>query len=117
MMMRGLGWALLLGILLPTVGQVQNLEDKRTAAAPPCVDVSIGGEQSYGCLNQRLARAIPVRRFTSNSDSPALANVAPQQAGTFNQAAISEQLGSSLGRTTKPQRPPPVTYPAGLAPR
>jgi hypothetical protein len=79
------------------------------------VDVTIGGERSYACINQQIARTIPPRRFTAGSDMPVTANVPAPAAGTFNQAATAEQLGSAFGHAVQPQRPPPPSYPAPLA--
>lgn len=87
-----------------------------SGAADACVDVMIGGESTYSCFNQQIARSIPPRRFSAGSDLPVGANIPAPAAGTFNQAATAEQLGTAFGHSAVPQRPPPVSYPAPLLP-
>jgi hypothetical protein len=103
----------------PAYGQTQNPAAREAAARPPgapCVDVGIGAEPSYDCLNAQLLRAIPPRRFSADDDLPLPANVPAPAAGLFNEAATAEQLGSAFGHATQPQRPPPTSYPAPLLP-
>jgi len=76
------------------------------AAGNTCVDVHIGADQSYGCLNQEL-------RHTAESASRAM--IAPDvragspapATGTFNRTATQERLGNAFGHSVVPQRPAP----------
>jgi hypothetical protein len=80
----------------------------------PCVDVRIGSEAFYGCLNQALQDAVPQRRFSAEADAPFAATIPAPAAGTFNRAAVQERLGNNFGRSALPQRPPPALYAAPL---
>jgi hypothetical protein len=82
----------------------------------PCVEVRIGTEPSYACLNALIAKAIPQRRFAAGSDLPIAATIPAPAAGTYNTAASAEQLGTAFGHSTQPQRPPAPRYPAPLLP-
>lgn len=86
------------------------------AAAAPCVDVRIGSEPTFNCVNAQLARAIPPRRFTAGTALPVPTAVPAPAAGSFNQAASAEQYGTAFGHSVQPQRPPPPVYPAPLLP-
>ncbi len=74
-----------------------------------CVDVKIGDEQFYNCLNERLRRLTEQPRFSSTDTTLNAFSPAPQ-VGTFNEAATSERLGSAFGHSVIPQRPPPPVF-------
>jgi hypothetical protein len=85
-----------------------------TTTAPPtsqslCVDVKIGDEAFYSCLNDQLRRLTEQGRFSS-TDVPIGVTSPPNQVGTFNQAATAERLGTSFGHSVIPQRPPPPVF-------
>jgi hypothetical protein len=113
-----------LGLLLSAAGPAPSTTAPSTTAPSttvpgpndPCVDVTIGGERSLACVNQQLSRSIPPRNFTAGSDLPQAGNVTAPAAGTFNQAATAERLGTSFGHSVVPQRPPPPVYSAPLLP-
>lgn len=74
-----------------------------------CVDVTINGHPalSYACLNQQLAAssqatAGPQPQLDAVTHAPS-----NQQAGQFNFSALSHRMGSNLGKSASPQRPPP----------
>lgn len=74
-----------------------------------CVDVTIGNDQSFGCLNERLKRQV-------DSVNPSL-NVAPIDAkssdlkvGVVNMPGVQQQYGKNFGRSVVPYRPAPPVY-------
>jgi hypothetical protein len=82
------------------------------AAGQSCVDVQIGGVQSYGCINQEMRHiAETAPRMTIVPDVQA-SSPAPAT-GTFNRAATQERLGNAFGHSVVPQRPapPPLSPP------
>ena len=85
------------------------------ASPDPCVDVRIGSEQSYACLNRQLQQAMPRQRFSSG-DAPISAASPGLATGTFNSAATQEQLGRNFGVSARPQRPLAPVFPAPLIP-
>ncbi len=74
-----------------------------------CVDVRIGQEPFYSCLNRKLEEMVPNRR-ESSADAPITASSPAPAVGTFNQAATRQQLGTSFGHSIVPQRPPPPVF-------
>lgn len=69
-----------------------------------CVDVQIGNESAFGCINQQLKREV-------NKVNPSL-NLPPVDArssdvrvGNPNEAAVRQQYGSNYGRSAVPFRP------------
>lgn len=82
--------------------------------APPatferCVDVEVGGERSFGCLNQRLRREVD--RANPSLNLPPLDARSPDiRVGNANEAAIRQQYGSNYGKSVIPFRPPVPTY-------
>lgn len=74
-----------------------------------CVDVQVGGENAFGCLNEKLKRE--VNRVNPSINAPPLDARSPDvRVGNVNEAAIREQYGSNYGRSAFPYRPPAVTY-------
>lgn len=100
--------------MAPAIAQAQATTPGVASGSKPCVEVRIGNEPTYGCLNAQIERLIPQRRFEAGSDLPVPANIPAPAAGTFNQAATAEQLGTSFGHSTKPQRPAPPVYASPL---
>lgn len=78
-----------------------------------CVDVRIGNEQYYNCLNRELAASVPRNRLSA-ADSPNNASMPGTAAGLSDRSATREQLGTNFGISAKPQRPPEPNYPAPL---
>jgi hypothetical protein len=82
-------------------------EPPPAAGVQQCVDVEIGGDHAYGCLNQQLRREVDRVNPTSNV-APLDARSPDTRVGTANEAAIREQYGPNYGRSVVPFRPPPV---------
>jgi hypothetical protein len=78
-----------------------------------CVDVKIGMEQYYSCLNRQLQSGIGQHRFTSR-DAPYSAASPDPEVGSFNEAATRERLGNAFGHSVIPQRPPPPNFSSPL---
>jgi hypothetical protein len=81
--------------------------------ASSCVDVNVNDHPalSYACLNQHLASSAhqapqPDMRLDAVTRLPS-----NQQVGQFNFSAFSHQMGSNLGKSVTPQRPPPLATP------
>jgi hypothetical protein len=105
--MRGVG--LLLG-LLSGAAQAQAAHAQGPGAHQTCVDVQIGSAPYYSCLNEDLARLVPGHR-ASSADAPVTALLPAPAAGTYNQAALREHLGSNYGFAAVPPPLPPPVFP------
>jgi hypothetical protein len=102
-------------LVIGLLSAATSTQPARAADAPSqtCVDVRIGDQRSYGCLDQQLARQAqeshaPAAIPSLSATSPALA------VGGYNQGATHERLGTSFGHSVIPQRPPPAQYPSSL---
>jgi hypothetical protein len=122
--------ALLVGVLAciqPVAAQspthpVQSTAEPRETiigGQPPpnsqqCVEVEIGGDRAFGCLNQQLKRQ--AERVNPSLNLPPLDARSPDvRVGNVNEAAIRQQYGPNYGRSVVPFRPPAPTF--GLPPR
>jgi hypothetical protein len=78
-----------------------------------CVDVQIGSDRYYHCLNEQMQH---VSRDPSSAakDAPLSARSPAPAVGSFNQSATHERLGSSFGKSVVPQRPPPPVFSSPL---
>lgn len=72
-----------------------------------CVDVQIGGDSAFGCLNERLRREVDKVNPTLNVP-PIDARSSDVKVGNANEATVRQQLGSNYGRSITPFRPPPI---------
>jgi hypothetical protein len=74
-----------------------------------CVDVEIGGDNAFGCLNQKLKRE--VERTNPSINTPPIDARSPDvRVGNVNEAAVRQQYGSNYGRSVFPFRPPTPTF-------
>jgi hypothetical protein len=71
-----------------------------------CVDVQIGSDSAFGCLNQKLSREVD-RVNPSLNLPPIDARSSDVRVGNVNEAAVRQQYGSNYGRSAFPFRPPP----------
>jgi hypothetical protein len=78
-----------------------------------CVDVQIGNEGAFGCLNQRLRREVDKVNPSFNLP-PIDARSSDVRVGNVNEAAVRQQYGPNYGRSAIPYRPP---APALVLPR
>lgn len=74
-----------------------------------CVDVQIGDQRFYDCLNRHL-RAVASRRLPAMPEPPDAAGISAPAAGMFNQAATRERMGTAFGHSVLAQRPSPPVY-------
>jgi hypothetical protein len=74
-----------------------------------CVDVEIGGDNAFGCLNQKLKREVD-RTNPSINLPPIDARSPDVRVGNVNEAAVRQQYGSNYGRSAFPFRPPTPTF-------
>jgi hypothetical protein len=113
-------------VLLAVAPGVAQAPDRSTAPAdrretiiggtqPPaptferCVDVEIGGDNAFGCLNQKLKREVD-RTNPSINLPPIDARSPDVRVGNVNEAAVRQQYGSNYGRSAFPFRPPTPTF-------
>jgi hypothetical protein len=94
----------------------QTVAPAHTQSSSSCVDVSVNDRPalSYACLNRQLATsANPAARPDIPLDAVTRAP-SNQQVGQFNFSAFSHRMGSNLGKSVTPQRPPPAPPPPML---
>ncbi|WP_249125353.1 hypothetical protein [Bradyrhizobium manausense] len=72
-----------------------------------CVDVQIGSDSAFGCLNEQLRREVDKVNPTLNLP-PIDARSSDVRVGNPNEAAIRQQYGSNYGRSATPFRPPAI---------
>lgn len=72
-----------------------------------CVDVQIGGDSAFGCLNEKLRREVDKVNPSLNLP-PIDARSSDVRVGVGNEASVRQQLGSNYGRSITPYRPPPI---------
>lgn len=75
------------------------------AAGAPCVDVQIGNDRAFGCLNQRLRREVDkIKPLTDTTASDARST--DLKTGVVNIPAIRQQYGRNFGVSAVPYRDP-----------
>jgi hypothetical protein len=75
-----------------------------------CIEVEIGGNQQFGCLNQQLKREVD--RVTGVPNVPPIdARSSDVRVGNVNEAAVRQQYGPNYGRSVVPFRPT-LTFPS-----
>ena len=72
-----------------------------------CVDVQIGGDSAFGCLNEKLRREVDKVNPTLNLP-PIDARSSDVRVGNANEAAVRQQLGPNYGHSITPYRPPAI---------
>jgi hypothetical protein len=81
-----------------------------------CVDVRIGGEHAFGCVNERLKREVDRVNPTLNMP-PIDARSPDTKTGVVNVPAVQQQYGRNFGVSAHPYRPPPLSYPSPITHR
>jgi hypothetical protein len=92
------------GVSIGGNSSVPGLVSHRT-----CVDVQIGGEKTYGCLNQQLRQEVD-KVNPGEPTAPLDAKSQDIQIGITNVSAIKQQYGENFGRSVFPSRPPPLIF-------
>lgn len=96
----------------PSAERRETIIGGRPPPAPTferCIEVEIGSDSAFGCLNQKLRREVD--RVNPSINLPPLdARSADVRVGNVNEAAVRQQYGSNYGRSAIPYRPPIPTY-------
>ena len=74
-----------------------------------CVEVQIGSDSAFGCLNQKLRREVDQVNPSINLP-PIDARSSDVRVGNVNEAAVRQQYGSNYGRSAFPYRPPAPNF-------
>jgi hypothetical protein len=81
-----------------------------------CVDVQIGGEKSYGCLNEQMREQVD-KVNPGEPTAPLDAKSQDIHIGLVNVPAIEQQYGENFGHSVIPSRPPPLIYSSPISHR
>ncbi len=92
---------------LPAERQGTIIGGKPTGSFERCVDVQIGNDGAFGCLNQKLRREVDKVNPSLNLP-PVDARSSDVRVGNVNEAAVRQQYGSNYGRSAVPFRPSSV---------
>ncbi len=74
-----------------------------------CVDVTAGGEKSFGCINGQLKRKVDETNPVLNIP-PIDAKSSDLKTGVVNIPGVQQQYGKNFGNSVVPYRPPPPIY-------
>jgi len=102
---------LLIGSLyLMSAPLVAQTSIRATGQASSCVDVTVNDHPalSYACLNQQLGESANAAQGPQPQLDAVTHAPSNQQVGQFNFSALSNRMGSNLGKSAYPQRPPPL---------
>ena len=97
-------------ILPPVQPQAKMIGGPPTTTIERCVDVQIGNETAFGCLNQKLRREVDKVNPSLNLP-PVDARSSDVRVGNVNEAAVRQQYGANYGRSAIPFRPSVVVPP------
>lgn len=86
---------------------------QQPASPPSCVDVSINQHAvlAFDCLSRALSPAPAATAARTMPMDSVVGEPSNRQVGQYNFSALSHRMGSNLGKSVLPQRPPP-SYPA-----
>jgi hypothetical protein len=74
-----------------------------------CIDVEIGTDRAFGCLNQQLKREVD--RVSPSLNTPPIDARSPDvRVGNVNEPAVRQQYGPNFGRSVHPFRPAPPVF-------
>nr|WP_249132797.1 hypothetical protein [Bradyrhizobium diazoefficiens] len=91
----------------PAERQGTIIGGKPTGSFERCLDVQIGNDGAFGCLNQKLRREVDKVNPSLNLP-PVDARSSDVRVGNVNEAAVRQQYGSNYGRSAVPFRPSSV---------
>jgi hypothetical protein len=83
---------------------------RETGRFERCVDVVIGSEKSFGCLNEKLKRQVDRVNPPITNTPPLDARSQDIKIGVVNTPAVQEQFGKNFGVSAFPYRPPPPVF-------
>jgi hypothetical protein len=105
-------------------GGAPNTDDKHSSNASAssngqkrgkverCVDVTIGHEDSLGCMNEELRQQVDKVNPPVLNTPPIDAGSQDLKVGTVNIPAVQQQYGKNFGVSAVPFRPPPPVFAA-----
>ena len=79
-----------------------------------CVDVVIGHEKSFDCMNEKLKRQVDRVNPPVLNTPPIDARSQDLKVGVVNVPAVQQQYGKNFGVSAFPYRPPPPVYAAPI---
>lgn len=74
-----------------------------------CIEVEVGGDRGFGCLNQQLRREVDRVHPTLNMP-PLDARSSDLRVGNVNDPAVRQQYGQNYGLSVYPFRPPAPVF-------
>jgi hypothetical protein len=86
------------------------------AGSTRCGTATVGGDQSFGCLNETLKKQVDQVNPVLNSP-PIDAKSQDLKVGTVNIPAVQQQYGQNFGHSVIPFRPPPPVFTSPLGHR
>jgi hypothetical protein len=89
---------------------------RETGRFERCVDVVIGSEKSFGCLNEKLKLQVDRVNPPVTNTPPLDARSQDIKVGVVNVPAVQEQYGRNFGVSAFPFRPPPPVFSTGSVP-
>jgi hypothetical protein len=75
-----------------------------------CVDVTAGGERSFGCINQMLKNKVDKTNPPTMNTPPIDAKSSDLKTGVVNIPGVQQQYGQNFGKSAVPYRPPPAVF-------
>jgi hypothetical protein len=102
---------LAIGLATLGLGAPAPVRAEGTSQSQTCVDVRIGDERYYDCLNTLLRQSVP-QQPAPLPQAPLTATSPPNAVGTFNEQAVRQMMGNNFGVSVVPQRAPDAA--AGL---
>ena len=86
-----------------------NRDAGRAVNHERCVDVEIGRDRSFGCINEQLRQRVD--RVNPTTNTPPLDARSPDtKIGVVNMPAVREQYGKNFGVSAAPYRPAAPTF-------
>jgi hypothetical protein len=106
------GWAAATGVHAQSV---VDLPGVHAQANTTCIEPAHTGSAalSYACLNQALV--VPAG-MPSPLDTNDARKVSSNRLGLYNAAALGQRMGTNLGQSVQPYRPPAPVYPSPVRP-
>lgn len=74
-----------------------------------CIEVEIGGNRAYNCINEKLRRQVD--RINPSANAPPIdARSADIKLGVVSIPGVQQQYGKNFGNSVVPYRPPPPVF-------
>jgi hypothetical protein len=95
--------------VLPEIRVIEPPPPPKRSAHERCVDVTIGDDRSFGCLNEKLKKKVDQVNPLQNIP-PVDARSSDLKVGTVNMPGVQQQYGQNFGRSVIPYRPAPPVF-------